>query len=74
MNKNFKKVYIENKEVSFKDLGQPVMYIPNHAEGNPNHPDTEMGFISTVRDGSIWVRFTTGDTGSLCNSENLRWM
>jgi hypothetical protein len=67
------KIFIEGIEVKQTDLGRPVLYVPNHAE-NQKHPDCEVGFISTVRDGSIWARFHDGDTGAKCSPENLRWL
>lgn len=67
------KVFIEGREVKFEDLGAPVLYMPPHAE-DEDHPDCEVGFISTVRDGDIWARFHEGDSGAKCNPENLRWL
>ncbi len=67
------RVFIEGIEVEFKHLGAPVLYIPNHAT-DEDHPDCEVGFISTVRNGSIWARFHEGDTGARCEPENLRWL
>jgi hypothetical protein len=66
-------VFIEGIEVEFKHLGEPVLYVPNHADG-PDHEDCEVGFISTVRDGGIWARFHEGDTGAKCDPANLRWL
>lgn len=67
------RVFIEGIEVEFKHLGAPVLYIPNHAE-DEDHPDCEVGFISTVKDGGIWARFHDGDTGAKCDPKNLRWL
>jgi hypothetical protein len=67
------KVFIEGREVKFKDLGAPVLYMPPHAI-DEDHPDCEVGFISTVRDGGIWARFHEGDTGAKCEPSNLRWL
>ena len=67
------KVFIEGREVMFEDLGAPVLYMPPHAE-DEDHPDCEVGFISTVRNGGIWARFHEGDCGSKCPPENLRWL
>jgi hypothetical protein len=66
-------VFIEGREVKFKDLGAPVLYMPPHAI-DEDHPDCEVGFISTVRDGGIWARFHEGDTGAKCEPSNLRWL
>ena len=67
------KVFIEGREVKFEDLGAPVLYMPPHAI-DEDHPDCEVGFISTVRDGGIWARFHEGDTGAKCEPHNLRWL
>jgi hypothetical protein len=67
------KVFIEGIEVEEKHLGNPVLYVPNHVH-DQDHPDCEVGFISTVRDGGIWARFHEGDTGAKCQPENLRWI
>lgn len=67
------KVFIQGREVKFKDLGAPVLYVPRHAE-DQDHPDCEVGFISTVNDDGIWARFHDGDTGSKCEPESLRWL
>ena len=67
------KVFIEGIEVEEKHLGNPILYVPNHVE-DLDHPDCEVGFISTVRDGGIWARFHEGDTGAKCNPENLKWL
>lgn len=72
-NSEHRRVFIEGVEVELKHLGAPVMYIPDHAE-NEDHPDCEIGFISTVRDGGIWARFHDGDTGAKCEPHNLRWI
>ena len=73
MNREQEKVFIEGKEVEFKHLGAPVLYVPDHAQ-DQDHPDCEVGFISTVRNGNIWARFHDGDTGAKCDPKNLRWL
>jgi hypothetical protein len=67
------KIFIEGVEVKEIHLGSPVLYVPNHVE-DQDHPDCEVGFISTVRDGGIWARFHDGDTGAKCSPKNLRWL
>lgn len=38
--------------------GDQVAYIPNHANGNIDHPDVEFGFIVSVRpDNAAFVRY-----------------
>jgi hypothetical protein len=68
------KVIIKGIEVTEEHLTAPVLYIPRHANNDSHHPDCEVGFISTVRDGGIWVRFNEGDAGAKCDPENLKWL
>ena len=67
-------VYIEGVQVLAKDMGAPVLYVPTHVDNNTEHPDCEVGFISTVNENGIWARFHEGDTGAKCNPETLRWL
>ena len=67
-------IFIEGIEVEEKHMGEAVLYLPSHANKDESHPDCEVGFISTVRDGNIWARFHEGDTGARCDPQNLRWM
>jgi hypothetical protein len=64
--------YIEGKLLEEKHLGAPVLYVPDHAKNNEDHPDCEVGFISTVSEYGIWARFHDGDTGAKCEPHNLR--
>ena len=66
--------YIEGKLLEEKHLGAPVLYVPNHANNDDQHPDCEVGFISTVNEYGIWARFHEGDTGAKCEPHNLRWL
>lgn len=34
-----------------------VAYIPNHADGDINHPDVEWGYVSSSNDVNIFVKF-----------------
>ena len=55
-------------------VGDLVTYIPNHADGDPNHEDCEQGHISTIREDVtkyVWVRFNSSSVGQRCNIENL---
>jgi hypothetical protein len=63
---------IEGKEVSLEDIGTPVTYIPDHAEGDASHPDSERGFISSFNERWIFVRFY-GPNGQACDPKNLVW-
>lgn len=66
-------VFIEGIEVTIDHMGAPVLYLPLHAT-DEDHPDCEIGFISTVKDGALWARFHDRDTGTKCNPETLRWL
>lgn len=66
-----KAIYIEGIEVEFKHLGAPVMYVPEHADKNEDHPDCEIGFISKVDNGIIQIR--TLEIDHTCEPHNLRW-
>lgn len=37
--------------------GDPIIYVPMHAEGDINHPDCERGFVSSVKPGIVFCRF-----------------
>lgn len=55
-------------------VGDPVTYIPNHANGDASHPDCERGHVSSIRDNDdkhIWVRFNS-TSGQCCDITNLR--
>ncbi len=67
-------VFIEGIEVTMDHLGAPVLYVPRHVDNNEDHPDCEVGFISTVNENGIWARFHEGDTGAKCDPETLRWL
>lgn len=63
---------IENKEVKNNDIGSPVTYIPDHANGNMSHPDCEKGIISSYNENYIFVRFRSPNSQA-CRPENLIW-
>lgn len=37
--------------------GEKVKYIPNHAEGNPKHPDCQNGVVSSINDTFVFVKY-----------------
>lgn len=37
--------------------GQRVMYVPNHAHDDLNHPDIELGTITRINKETIFVQF-----------------
>lgn len=53
--------------------GMQVIYIPDHAEGDENHPDCEFGFVTSVR-GDVafcryWRKGHPGELRTVANSE-----
>lgn len=44
--------------------GDQIAYIPDHAEGNPFHPDVEYGFvvIGPTKDGCYYCRYWSKHT------------
>lgn len=59
---------------------QRVTYIPRHAEGNANHPDSEHGTVSSVGAQYVFVKFDKqlntlgwdGTTSQACDPEDLQ--
>lgn len=39
------------------DPGRQVVYVPNHAKGDLNHPDCEAGFVTWVTDPYVQCRY-----------------
>lgn len=41
------------------ERGAQVLYIPSHAGTEPEHPDTETGFVTSFSPGGryVWVRY-----------------
>ena len=41
------------------DIGTQIAYIPNHAEGEITHPDTEFGFVTSWNEdpANVFCRF-----------------
>lgn len=37
--------------------GDQIAYIPDHAEGNINHPDVEFGFVTSTNPHYVFVRY-----------------
>lgn len=38
-------------------VNDKVLYVPNHAFGDRDHKDCEIGVITSIRDGNVWVRY-----------------
>lgn len=58
------------------EVGDQVIYIPNHANGDKTHKDCQRGVVSSVRTNSdntqtVFVRYTEGSTGANTPTKNL---
>lgn len=65
-------LFIEGIEVTEEHIGSPVTYIPQHAEGNASHPDSQRGHISSFNDTYVFVRYSAPN-GAATRPENLVW-
>lgn len=52
-----------SKKLTINDFehGMSVTYIPNHANGDINHPDCENGVVSSTNDKFVFVKYNNGD-------------
>lgn len=57
------------------NVGDQVLYVPNHAKGNHGHPDCEHGLVSSMNDRFVFVRYVRSgmlqSTGEATLRENL---
>lgn len=37
--------------------GMQIAYIPNHADGDVDHPDVEFGFVTSVKGDTVFCRY-----------------
>jgi len=53
--------------------GMKVIYIPEHAKGDKNHPDCERGTVTAWNEKFVFVKFARNTTGlgKACRPENL---
>lgn len=66
---------IENVEVTKRCIGDSVIYVPQHAEGDLTHPDTEVGIITSYNDKYVFVKFETSVSCSVaCCPDTLVWL
>jgi hypothetical protein len=63
---------IENQELAESCKGDPVTYVPRHANGNASHKDAEHGIITRWNDKFIFVEYGTG-TPKATQPELLVW-
>lgn len=56
-------------------IGQKVLYVPNHANGDIEHPDVERGVVSSVNGGVaggyVFVAFGESRIPKACHPKNL---
>lgn len=51
--------------------GQPVLYVPNHAQNDVNHHDCERGIVTSKNDKFIFVDFEGCSYAKACYPRNL---
>lgn len=71
----------KNPDYKYRELvvglepGDAVLYLPDWVRGDRSNPSVERGIVSSIRvvngRASVWVRYTTGETGVLTNLSNL---
>ncbi len=54
------------------DVGAAVIYIPGHAKGDPSHPDSQLGVISSWNDKYVFVNFGKSSNPA-CDPRDLLW-
>ena len=37
--------------------GDQIIYIPTHADNDPDHPDCEFGFVTSIRSNNVFCRY-----------------
>lgn len=63
--------FIQGKELTEKNIGDKVTYIPRHANGDASHPDSEGGRIKSWNDGGVFVDYVRNTART--NFEDLVW-
>ena len=51
--------------------GEHVRYVPYHAHDDATHPDCEDGFVTSVSEAYVHVRFKNHDYGEACKRDQL---
>jgi hypothetical protein len=54
------------------EKGDKIIYVPTHANGDKNHPDCELGYVTSVnKNGVVFCRFfyPDGRLRTVANSE-----
>jgi hypothetical protein len=52
--------------------GDRVAYIPNHAHGDPSHPDVERGIVTSTNPYFVFVRYGRETQAKATSPHNLR--
>jgi len=51
--------------------GERVLYVPNHAHGDRNHPDCERGVVTSTNRVNVFVRYGNGIHSQATSPEDL---
>ena len=70
----------EKPWIAFFEKCGKVMYVPLHAKDDINHPDCEVGFVSSISDKFVFVKFAkqlarfgwNGTTSQACDPTDLK--
>lgn len=62
---------IQGRTLTISTIGKRVKYVPNHANGNQNHDDCEVGNIIRWTDKGVFVKYRSNTL--LTNASNLIW-
>ena len=55
--------------------GTQIIYVPDHADGDVDHPDVEVGFVTTYTPGTVmafcryWSKYEPDRLRTMANSE-----
>ena len=54
------------------EVGMHVVYVPNHANGDQQHPDCEHGVVTSKNDTFVFVKFKPWhEYGQACRPDDL---
>ena len=53
--------------------GDQIVYMPSHTDNNPDHPDAENGFVTLIKEDTVfcryWNKYRPGELRTKANSE-----
>lgn len=52
-------------------VGARVRYVPNHAHGDLNHPDCELGIVTSWNEAAVFVRYGEQPNSKATSAEDL---